>query len=126
MNIKIMSKDESLSQADETYIRNRLYFALAANHREVETAEVSLCAIPGFESEGMHHCRVDIALIGGSVVIGDSVESDIYVAIDRATDRSCAQLTSNVDPAWQAFSQSEAMPMRDNRRSFAAGLYEAA
>ena len=120
MNIKIQSQDESLSSADETYIRNRLYFALAANHEDVATAQVSLCAIPGFESEGMHHCRVDIALVSGSAVIGDSVGSDIYVAIDRAADRSCSQLTSNVDPKWRAFSQSGSMPLRDNRRGLAA------
>lgn len=104
-----------MTPADETYVRNRLYFALAANHQDIDNAKVSLCAIPGFESEGMHHCRVDVQLANGSVVIGDSIESDLYVAIDRAVDRSCARITSNVMPQWRAFSQSGAAPSRDGR-----------
>lgn len=106
MEIKIVPKEVFLSLADKTYIRNRLYFALAASHRDIDTAKVSLCVIPGFESEGMHHCRVDIQLASGSTVIGDSIESDIYVAIDRAVDRSCSRVSGNVDPQWRAFSQS--------------------
>ena len=107
MDIKIMPRDACLTLADETYIRNRLYFALAANHEEIDFAEVSLCTVPGFESEGMHHCRVDISLASGSAVIGDSIETDIYVAIDRAVDRSCAKITSNAQPQWHAFSRSQ-------------------
>ena len=106
MDIKIMPKDACLTPADETYIRNRLYFALASNQRDIDSADVALCAIPGFESEAMHHCRVDISLTGGSTLIGDSIDSDIYVAIDRAVDRCCSKITGSFDPKWHAFSQS--------------------
>ena len=60
MDIQITAKDVWLTPADETYIRNRLYFALAANHQDLDKVEVSLCAIPGFESEGIHirHFRI--------------------------------------------------------------------
>lgn len=109
MDIKIMPQGACLTPADETYIRNRLYFALAANYQDIDCAEVALCAIPGFESEEMHHCRVDISLTGGNAVIGDSIDSDIYVAIDRAVDRSCSKLTGGFDPKWQAFSRSESV-----------------
>ena len=115
MDIKIMQKDLFLTLADETYIRNRLYFALAANYQDIDSAEVSLCAVPGFESEGMRHCRIDIALVSGNAVIGDSIDSDIYVAIDRAVDRSCSKLISNIEPKWQAFSQPGSIPLADNR-----------
>ncbi len=95
MNINIMSKDTVLVRADETYIRNRLYFALAADHEGIDIADVSVCAVPGFDSERLHHCRVDIHLASGRAVIGDSIESDIYVAIDRAVDRASSKITSS-------------------------------
>lgn len=124
MNIQIMPKDVFLTLADKTYIRNRLYYDLAANHEDIDTAEVSLCAIPGFESESMHHCRVEIQLINGSSLIGDSTEADIYVAIDRAVDRSCARVNSSDKPRWRAFSQSGSNPFRHNQMSAAASGHD--
>ena len=115
MDITIMSNNAFLMPADETYIRNRLYFALAANYPDIDTAEVSLCAVPGFESERMLHCRVDISLVSGNAVFGESIESDIYVAIDRAVDRSCSKIPGDVEPKWQAFSRSGAISSSDNR-----------
>lgn len=120
MNIQIMSKDVLLSPADETYIRNRLYFALAVSHQEIDTAEVSLCAILGFESEGIQHCRVEIQLANGCAVIGDSSESNIYVAIDRAVERSCSKVTSSIEPQSPAFGHSRAITYASNRLSSAA------
>ena len=120
MDIRIMPKGDLLTPADETYIRDRLYFALAANQPQIGSAEVYLCAIPGFESEGLHHCRVDISLEGGSTAIGDSTESDIYVAIDRAVDRSCSKITYQADPKWHSFSQSGSEPAGVDQLSTAA------
>lgn len=120
MDIKIKQKDVSLTLADKTYIWNRLHFALAANHRDVDSAEVSLCPIPGFESEGMHRCRVEIQLLSGEAGVGDSSESDIYVAIDRAVERSCSKISSNIESQWRAFSQSGSAPLNDNGLSTAA------
>lgn len=115
-----MSKDVSLTPADETYIRNRLYFGLTTSQQKIGTTEVSLCSIPGFESEGILHCRVEIQLANGCAVIGDSSESNIYVAIDRAIERSCSKVTSSIDPQWPAFSHTGAIAYASNRLSSAA------
>ncbi len=120
MDIQIMSKDVALTAADETYIRNRLYFALAVSHQEIDTAEVSLCAIPGFESEGIQHCRVKIQLANGCAVIGDSSESNIYVAIDRAIERSCSKAKTSIEPQWPALSHPGAITYASNSLSSAA------
>ena len=48
MDIQIIPKDVSLTLADQTYIRNRLYFGLAGDKQQVNSAQVLLCAIPGF------------------------------------------------------------------------------
>ena len=124
MNIQIMSKDVLLTSADETYIRNRLYFALAANHQKIDIAEVSLCAIPGFESEAMQHCRVEIRLANGCTVIGDSSESNIYVAIDRAVERSCLKVTSGIESPMPAFSRSRSVPFTSKRLQSAAYAHD--
>jgi hypothetical protein len=115
MDIRIMPQDVVLSAADETYIRQRLYFGLAANHRDIDAVEVAVCAVPGVESRKMHRCRVDIGLVDGSAAIGDSMEENRYVAIDRAVDRACGDLTLNVDPVWRAFSRSGPFPAADDR-----------
>ena len=120
MDIQIMSKDALLTPADETYIRNRLYFALAACDQDIDTAMVSLCAIPGFEPEGIQHCRVEIQLASGCTVIGDSSESNIYVAIDRAVERSCLKVISSVEPQLTTFSHPGAVTYASSSLNSAA------
>ena len=120
MNIQIMSKDDLLTPADETYIRNRLYFALAARDQDIDAAIVSLCTIPGFESEVIKHCRVEIHLANDCTVIGDSSESDIYVAIDRAVERSCLKVSSSVEPQFTTSRQPGATTYANNSLSSAA------
>jgi hypothetical protein len=115
MDIRIMPQDVVLSAADETYIRQRLYFGLAANHRDIDAVEVAVCAVPGVESRKMRRCRVEIGLVDGTAAIGDSMEDNLYVAIDRAVDRACEEITLNVDPVWRAFSRSGTFPSESNR-----------
>jgi len=120
MDIQIIPKDVSLTLADQTYIRNRLYFGLAGDNRQVDSAQVSLCAIPGFESESMHHCRVDVQLCNGRSLIGDSSESDIYVAIDRAVTRSCTRLASSDGFRYQQPGKTASDAFRENHMPSAA------
>ena len=120
MNIEILPKDVLLTPADETYIRNRLYFAVAGGEQDIDTATVSLCTIPGFESEEIQHCRVEIDLLNGCAVIGDSSESDIYVAIDRAIERSCRKVTSTIEPQSGASGHHGAIAYESNSLSSAA------
>lgn len=120
MDIHIVSRDVKLTRADVTYIRNRLYFALAANHRDLDNVEVSLCSIPGFESEGNQHCRVQIQLANGCAVISDSSESNIYVAIDRAVERSCSKVTASDKSQWPAFRHSGSISFASKEPRFAA------
>ena len=118
MDISISPQGVHLTDADETYVRNRLYFGLAANHRDVDAVKVAVCAAPGAESASKHRCRVDIGLADGTAAIGDSLENNLYVAIDRAADRACCAITRNVDMDWRIFSRTEAPG--DERRSLAA------
>ena len=115
MDIRITQKDLSLTPADNTYINNRLYFGLATNNQGINGAQVSLCAIPGFESESMHHCRVQVDLSNGRSVIGDSTETDIYVAIDRAVERSCSRVDSCGEFRYRPPGQSATAAFRENR-----------
>lgn len=88
MNVNIMPNGVTLSRADETYIQNRLYYAAAGRHKKIVNADVSLCVLPGCGPENMHRCEIELHSANGSAIYGDSSESDIYVAIDRALDRS--------------------------------------
>ena len=120
MDIRIMPRDLLLTAADDSYIRNRLYFGLAANHRDIDTVEVSLCSAPASARGSLLRCQVDIRLTDGSAALGDSMESNLYVAIDRAVDRACSSITLNVDWHWRDFSRTDPIAARNNRPSLAA------
>jgi len=120
MEIRIMPKNLSLTTADDTYLRNRLYFGLAANHRDVVSVGVSLSTSRGSESGGLHRCRVDIALVDGSSALGASMETNLYVAMDLAVDRACAGITRNVDWNWREFSRTGPISSSANLPSLAA------
>ena len=120
MEIIISNRNTVLSTADDTYLRNRLYFGLASNYRDIDSVEVLVNSAPGAEPEMFHRCRVDITMDDGSVVVGDSMETNLYVAMDRAVDRACSGITRNVDWNWRAFSQTEPTSSRATYPSLAA------
>lgn len=126
MDIQIQPGDLKLTPADETYIRNRLYFALAANDQELDNVDVSLCSIPGFESEAIQHCRVQIQLANGCTVIDDSSETDIYVAIDRAVERSCSKVMASDASQWSTFRPSRSIPFATRDLNYAAYAQDSA
>lgn len=101
MDIRIQANDFSLSPADEDYIRRRLYFELSRFQSEIDTVRVRLEEVPGFESEGISRILVEVGSADCGPVFGDSHESDLYVAIDRAAARVGTNMAGSVDSqAW--------------------------
>jgi len=123
MYINILTKDVSLTHEEETAIHNKLYFALYANERSIGTVEVSICAIPCFEAECLHHCRIEIHLTNGNVIIGDCCESDINVTIDQAINRSCPKVSASIESRLQSYTQNRWRQVRGCRSGGSNFLY---
>lgn len=87
MNIEILADDMPLSGAEETYIRRRLGATLGGRRSAIDTVQAWVCDIPGFDSEAVIHCRVDVKLINGQTVIGDSCDCDFETVVQRAAAR---------------------------------------
>lgn len=88
MHIEIQARDFQLTEALRDYVERRLRFALSARDDAIMRVQVRLSDVNGPRGGKDKCCHVQVLLPGlGSVVIEDT-ESDLYVAIDRAADRS--------------------------------------
>ncbi len=69
---------------------------------------------------------MDIQIIPGDVKLtaallsGDSSETNIYVAIDRAVERSCSKVTTSDESRWPSFRHSGSIPFATNNSSYPA------
>jgi ribosomal subunit interface protein len=88
MHIEIQARDFPLTEALHGYVERRLRFALSARDDAIMRVQVRLSDVNGPRGGEDKCCQVRVLLPGlGSVVIEDT-ESDLYVAIDRAADRT--------------------------------------
>ncbi len=122
MNITTHAQDCFLTPADEDYIRRRLFFALGTFQANIDTVKGSLVEIPCYESDRIKHFLVEVKLTNGSSVIGDSAESDLYIAIDRAAHQVGLNVASSVDRQPWTFNHFESTGSMKNNRTTAEGF----
>ncbi len=94
MNIKIFANDMYLAPEDRDLIERRMETVFASRRSSIDCVEVWLCEIPGFEAEAMKHCRIEIKLVNGCMMIGDSSEFDLEIVLQRAALRASRNLIS--------------------------------
>lgn len=87
MRIDIQARGFALSPALREHAERRLRFALGAAVARVTTLAVRLTDENGPRSGIDKRCTVRALLPGASPVVIEEVDSDLYVAIDRAADR---------------------------------------
>ena len=98
MKLKIISDDPHLSADDRENVSRRLRPVLATSRQAIDTVEVWLCDLPGFESEAIKHCRIEIRLANGQAMIADSCDADGEVVIERAAMRAGRSLAAAGQP----------------------------
>jgi ribosomal subunit interface protein len=93
MQIEIQARGFTLTQALRGYIERRLSFALSARYADINRLRVRLSDINGPRGGNDKRCQVQVMLTGQTPVVIEDTQSDLYVAIDRASDRARRTLT---------------------------------
>ena len=93
MQIEIQARGFTLTQALRGYVERRLRFALSARYALIERVRVRLSDINGPRGGRDKRCHVQVMLPGQTPVVIEDTETNLYVAIDRASDRTRRTLT---------------------------------
>ena len=88
MNIDIQARGFILTEALSAYIERRINFALSSRFDQINRISVRLLDINGPRGGVDKRCRIHITLPRLSDIVIEDTEQDLYVAIDRATDRA--------------------------------------
>ena len=88
MKIEIQSLNFSLAPAQSRYIEGRLGFALDADSEHIERVELWLSEIHIAEGNVHKRCLIQLELKGRTMVVSESIDPDLRVAIHRAVDQA--------------------------------------
>jgi putative sigma-54 modulation protein len=88
MQIDIQTQGFALTDSLRNHAERRLCFALSCCDDHIQTIEMRLSDINGPRGGADKRCQLHIIMIGMPDVIIEDIETDLYVAIDRATDRA--------------------------------------
>lgn len=88
MRIDIQSRGFDLTEGLREHTERRLQFALNWASHDVRSVSVRLFDINGPRGGNDKRCRIQIPISGGQDVVIEDTESDLYVAIDRAAERT--------------------------------------
>jgi ribosome-associated translation inhibitor RaiA len=88
MQIDIKTHRFSLTDALRHHARRRLHYALSSIDEPVQRVVVRLSGVNGPRGGRDKRCRLQLVLAGLPDVIVEDTQADLYVAIDRASDRA--------------------------------------
>ena len=88
MQIDIQALNFSLTEALAAYIERRINFMFSSRYDQIKRINVRLMDINGPRGGEDKRCRIHITLPRLSDIVIEDTELDLYVAIDRATDRA--------------------------------------
>ena len=97
MHIDIQTHDFSLTKALRNHAERRLRFALTRCDDHIQRVVMRLSDINGPRGGEDKRCRLQVILAGLPDVVIEDVEADLYVAIDRATDRAGRTVVRKID-----------------------------
>lgn len=90
MQLDIQASGFSLTDSIRDYTKQRLQFALSRNDQHITRVQVRLADINGPRGGVDKRCQIDLTMAGQSDIVIEDIETNLYVAIDRASDR-CAR-----------------------------------
>ena len=88
MQIDIQARNFSLTDALHSHAKRRLRFALTCCDDQIQRVVMRLSDIKGPHGGVDKRCRLQVVLDGLPDVVVEDIEADLYVAIDRVTDRA--------------------------------------
>jgi len=97
MQIDIQSRNFSLTNAMRSHAERRLRFALTCCDDHIQRVVMRLSDINGPRGGADKRCHLQVVLAGLPNVVVEDIETDLYVAIDRATDRAGRTVVRKID-----------------------------
>lgn len=88
MKIGIQCRGFSITGAIAGHVQKRLNFLLGHGIRRVRRVDVTLSDLNGPRGGVDKRCLVKVSIVGLRPVIIEDIQSDLYVAIDRAAGRA--------------------------------------
>jgi ribosome-associated translation inhibitor RaiA len=88
MQIDIQARNFSLTDALRSHAERRLRFALTCCDDHIQRVVMRLSDINGPRGGADKCCHLQVVLGGLPDVVIEDTEADLYIAIDRATDRA--------------------------------------
>ena len=88
MQIDILARDFSLTEALTSHIRYRLGTALNKLEDQIQRVRVRLSDINGPRGGEDKQCQLQVVMDQLPDIIIEDIESDMYFAIDRAAERA--------------------------------------
>ena len=97
MRIEIQASGFELTDGLREHTERRLQFALSWASHEVRKVVVRLRDINGPRGGNDKRCSIQIPLPRAPDIVIEDTESDLYVAIDRASDRAARSLARRLE-----------------------------
>lgn len=97
MNIHIQAQGFDLTEGIREHTRKRLQFTLGWARHEVRSVSVYLSDVNGPRGGHDKRCRIQIPIVGARDVVIEDVEDDLYVAINRAAERTERTMTRRLE-----------------------------
>jgi len=88
MQIDIQTRNFSLTNALRSHAERRMRFGLTCCSDHIQRVVMRLSDINGSRGGADKRCQLQVVLAGLPNVVIEDTEADLYVAIDRATDRA--------------------------------------
>lgn len=88
MRIEIHAGKFSPTDKLREHIERRVQFALSWAHQNLHQVTLRLDDINGPKGGADKSCRIQIPIAGGKPVVIEEIQSDLYIAIDRAIERA--------------------------------------
>ncbi|MBL8490961.1 MAG: HPF/RaiA family ribosome-associated protein [Rhodocyclaceae bacterium] len=88
MHIQIYAEDFDLTEGLRGHVAKRLAYALNHGRDIVSRIVVRLSDVNGPRGGVDKRCGIEVRLKGASTIAIDDTEADLYVAIDRAAERT--------------------------------------
>lgn len=96
MQIDIQTTGFSLTDSLKAYTKRHMQFALNRNDALIIRARVWLADINGPRGGVDKRCQIELKLAGQNNIVIEDIETDLYVAIDRACERCMRTLTRRI------------------------------
>ncbi|KFB69908.1 HPF/RaiA family ribosome-associated protein [Candidatus Accumulibacter vicinus] len=96
MQIFIQARGFDLSAGLREHVERRIHFALDWANQHVRKVSIRLSDLNGPRGGEDKCCSIQVAVLGAADVLIEDIEPDLYVAIDRATDRAGRTLARQV------------------------------